>query len=197
MAELRERRRVEGRLVMANATSRAWRPIGRRGRPRATTGRSEPAAVDDQPSWGCRASPRPRRRAWCSTRHFRCNLVLWSLARERRPAGPPRGAGRLQLQPGLRPATWSPAIGRGGPARAHRRGRSWPRKTAHQQTTPLRFQLELEIHVGGSSRLCVGRAQADHRGGVSTCAQAAYRWDRSGRSTSAHLPSASPIGSSK
>ena len=55
----RERRRVEGRLVMASATSRAWRPVGHWGRSRAARGRSEPGAVDYQPSWTRRASPRP------------------------------------------------------------------------------------------------------------------------------------------
>ena len=55
----RERRRAKGRTVVASATSRAWRPIGHRGRSRASLVWSEPAAADDQPSWIRRASPRP------------------------------------------------------------------------------------------------------------------------------------------
>ena len=47
-------------MVVASATSQAWRPIGHRGRSRASLVRSEPAATDDQPSWTRRASPRPR-----------------------------------------------------------------------------------------------------------------------------------------
>ena len=59
MAELRARGCAQGSLVVASATSQAWRPIGHRGRSRASLVRSEPAATDDQPSWIRRASPRP------------------------------------------------------------------------------------------------------------------------------------------